>query len=127
MPARGSVAVGAGVVLRQDLRGHAGGIAAGRPGEREGLLRNDQGRQAGAQARNPEAAGGKNRRREAGRRDCAQADREKRAKGQAEKHPEPQPPPKPPPNPGKPKKKEKKKTQTQARAAAAAAEEAGSK
>ena len=66
-PARGGAAVGAGVVFRQDLRGHAGGIAAGRSGQRQGILRDDQGRQERAQGREAEAAGGEDRRAEAGR------------------------------------------------------------
>ena len=36
--ARGGAAVGDAVVFRQDLRSHAGGIAAGRHDQREGLL-----------------------------------------------------------------------------------------
>ena len=61
--ARGRAAVGAGVLYRQDLRGDAGGIAAGRPGQREGILRDDQGHQGRAQAgREAQAAGREDRR-----------------------------------------------------------------
>ena len=63
------------------VRGHAGGIAAGRPGEREGLLPDDPGRQEGAQAGNAETAGREEGRSEAGRGSGPQGHRETRGQG----------------------------------------------
>ena len=79
------LAVGDAVVFRQDLRGHAGGIAAGRLDQREGILRTDQGREGRAEAgREAEAAGREEGRgaAEAGRGDQAEDRREARSRAE---------------------------------------------